>query len=86
MSIDRQMDKDVVHRYNRIPLNHRKERNNAICSNKDGPREAKPNKEKYIIYMWNLREMMQMNLCTKQKYTHRHRKQISVNKGESEEG
>ena len=43
MSIDRQMDKDVVHRYNRI-LSHRKEWNNAICCNMDGPREVKPKK------------------------------------------
>ena len=47
MSINRQMDKDVVHRYNGIPLNHRKEGNNAICSNMDGPREVKPDKDKY---------------------------------------
>ena len=28
-----------------------------------------------IIYMWNLKKMIQMNLFTKQKQTHRHRKQ-----------
>ena len=33
------MDKeDVVHIYNGILLDHKKERNNAICSNMDGPR------------------------------------------------
>ena len=38
MSIDRGMDKeDVVHKYNGILLNHKKEWINAICSNMDGP-------------------------------------------------
>ena len=33
------MDKDdVVHIYNGILLSHRKEQNNVICSNMDGPR------------------------------------------------
>ena len=40
MPIDRQMDKeDVVHIYNGILLSHKKEWNNAICSNIDGPRD-----------------------------------------------
>ena len=32
-------------------------------------------KDKYITYMWNLKKMIQMNLFTKQKPTHSHRKQ-----------
>ena len=28
-----------------------------------------------ITYMWNLKKMIQMNLFTRQKQTHRHRKQ-----------
>ena len=28
-----------------------------------------------ITYIWNLKKMIQMNLFTKQKQTHRHRKQ-----------
>ena len=28
-----------------------------------------------ITYVWNLKKMIQMNLYTKQKWTHRHRKQ-----------
>ena len=28
-----------------------------------------------ITYMWNLKKMIQMNLITKQKQTHRHREQ-----------
>ena len=39
MSTDRGMDKeDVVHIYNEILLSHKKEWNNTICSNMDGPR------------------------------------------------
>ena len=39
MSINRGMDKeDAVHMYNEILLGHKKEWNNAICSNMDGPR------------------------------------------------
>ena len=37
---------------------------------------SKPDKDKYdIAYMRNLKKMIQMNLSTKQKQTHRHRKQ-----------
>ena len=40
LSIDRWMDKeDVVYCYNGILLSHKKEWNNAICSNMDGPRD-----------------------------------------------
>ena len=38
MCINREMDKDVVHKYNGVLLDHKKEQNNAICSNMDGPR------------------------------------------------
>ena len=41
------MDKeDVVYIYNGILLNHRKEQNNAICSNMDGPKNSKSGKER----------------------------------------
>ena len=40
MSINRGMDKeDVVHIQDRIPLSHKKEQNNAICSKMSGPRD-----------------------------------------------
>ena len=65
MSIHRQMDKeDVVHIYNGILLNHKKEWNNAICSNMDGPRDyhtkwSQSERERQIpydiTYMWNLK-------------------------------
>ena len=58
------MDKeDVVHIYNGILLNYKKERNWVICRDVDGPREShtersKSEREKQISYinthMWNL--------------------------------
>ena len=64
MSIDRGMDKaDVVHIYNGILLSHKKEWNNAIYSNMDGPRDyptkwSKSDRERQIscdiTHMWNL--------------------------------
>ena len=65
MSINRGMDKkDVVHIYNGILLSHKKELNNAICSNMDGPRDchtewSKSDTERQIYdiaYMWNLKK------------------------------
>ena len=66
MSIDRWMDKeDVVHICNGISLIHKKEQNNAICSNMDGPRDdhtewSKSDRERQIsydiAYMWNLKK------------------------------
>ena len=50
----------------------------------DGPRDyhtkwSKSDRERQIsydiAYMWNLKKMIQMNLFTKQKQTHGHRKQ-----------
>ena len=58
------MDKDVVCLYNGILLSHKKECNNAMCSNTDGPRDyrtkwSKSKRERQIsedvIYMWSLK-------------------------------
>ena len=59
------MDKeDVVHIHSGILLSHKKEWNNAICSNMDGPRDyhtkwRKSERERQISYnitcMWNLK-------------------------------
>ena len=64
MSINRQMDKEeMVHIYNGILLSHKKERNNAICSNMGGHRNYhtklnKSDRERQIPYeitnMWNV--------------------------------
>ena len=57
MSISRWMDKeDVAYLYNGILLSHKKEQNNAICSNIGGPGDyqtkwSKPEKDKYIILL-----------------------------------
>ena len=63
MSTDRRMDKeDVVRIYNGILPRHKKEWNNVICSNMDGPRGyhakwSKSDRERQtsydITYMWN---------------------------------
>ena len=53
MPINRGMDKeDVVHICNGVLVGHKKEQNNAICSNMDGARVchtelSKSDKEKY---------------------------------------
>ena len=59
------MDKEgVVHIYNGILLSHKKEWNNVIYSNMEGPRDyhtkwSKSEREKQIphdiTYMWNLK-------------------------------
>ena len=55
----------MVHVYNGILLSHKKEWNNAICSNMDGPRDcqtegSKSDRERQIsydtAYMWNLKQ------------------------------
>ena len=65
----------TTHTHNGILLNCKKEWNNAIWSNMDGPRDhhtkgskSDREKDKYkITYLWNLKKMIQMNLFTKQK-------------------
>ena len=57
MSINRWKDKeDVVYIYNGILLSHKKEWNNTICSNIDGPRdyqqsEIKKRQKLYHLYV-----------------------------------
>ena len=66
----------MVHTYNGILFSHKKEQNNAICSNMDGPRDrhtewTRSDRERQIsyniAYMLNLKQGVQMNLPTKQK-------------------
>ena len=83
--MDRRMDKeDVVHIYNEILLGHKKNEimpfaatwmdlEIIILSKVKSDRERQISYD--ITYMWNLKKMIQMNLFTKQKSTHRHRKQ-----------
>ena len=60
-----------------ILLSCKKEWNNVICSNMAGPRDchtewskSEKDKDKYdIVYMWNLKKMVQMNLFTKKRVT-----------------
>ena len=63
MSINRGVDKeDVIYTYNGILFSYKKEWNNVICNNMDGPRDchtkwSQTENDKYphIAYMWNLR-------------------------------
>ena len=79
MSTDRSMDKDnVVHIHSGILFGHKKELNNAIFSNIDGPRDGhtkwsiyhtKSDRERQIshtAYIWNL-FLVKMNLFTNRK-------------------
>ena len=70
--------------YNGILLSQRKGCDNAIHSNMDEPRGycvkwsmlLRERQVSYdITYMQDLKKIMQMNLLTKLKQTHRHRKQ-----------
>ena len=84
IAINRGIEKeDVVHIYNGILLSHKKEWNNVICSSMVGPRDyqSKWNKSdkdkchmKSFIYQ-NLIKIIQKNLFTKQKQTHRFQNQ-----------
>ena len=84
MSTDRWMDKeDVVYIYNGILPGHKKEWNNVICGNMDGPRDyhtewSKSDRERQISYdithIWNLIKN-DLNELRKQKQTHRFWKQ-----------
>ena len=99
MSINRGINKeDVVHTYNGISLSYKKEENNSICIKKNRLRDcltewSKSDREQqmsYITYMQNLtksnkkREIIQMNLFTKQKDSHRCKTNLwlPVRKGE----
>ena len=62
MSINRGMDKEnVVHVYDGVLLGYKKEWNNAICSDMDGPKDChtewrKSDKDEYhIVHVWNLK-------------------------------
>ena len=86
----------MVYIYSGLLLSHKKEWNNAICTNMDGPRDyhptwSKSNRERKIsydiTYMWNLKKkMIKMNLFTKEKQTHRLREWIYGYRGEGWEG
>ena len=52
---------NVAHIYNGLLLSHKKEWNNAICSDMDGPGDChtewrESDKDKYITDMWDLKK------------------------------
>ena len=87
-------DEDVVHIRNEIPLNHKKEWNNAICNNMCGPRDdhakqSKSERERQIpcdiTYMWNLKHDAN-SLSMRQKYTHIQRTDLWLPRGREGRG
>ena len=73
-----------------MQLSLKKEWNNIICSNMDRPKIyytkwSKSDKERQISYdnfhMRNLKKMIEMNLFTKQKQTHRLRNESGYDEG-----
>ena len=93
MSIDRWMDKeDVAHIYNGILLSHKKEWNNAICSNMNGPRDNRTQWSKsdierqisyYITYMWNLKKLYKLTYLQNRNRLTDFENKFMVTKGES---
>ena len=73
MSTDRWMDKDVVCIYSGMLLSHKKEQNNANCSNMDGPRDyhtkwsVGQKQISYVSLVHVILKIIQINLLTKQK-------------------
>ena len=72
-----------THTHNVILLSYKQEWNNAICSNMYGPRDyhtkwSQSEREQQtlynVTYMWNIK--YDTNLFTKEKQTHRYRRQI----------
>ena len=79
-----------THTHTRISLSHEREGNIAICSNMDGSREyhskwSISDKEKTNIIWYHLyvesKNIIEMNLYTKQKQTHRQKINFWLPKG-----
>ena len=83
MPIEWWMNKDVVCTHDGISLHHRQEWNNALCSNRDGPRDEwsinKTAKDKYhiISLMWNLKKWYKWII-----YKQIHKTNFMITKGE----
>ena len=74
------LQEDVVHIYNGILLSHKKEQNNAICSNMDATGDyhtkwSESDRERQIpydiTYMWNLKKYKWTYLQKRNRLTHR---------------
>jgi len=82
----------ILYIYNGILLGHKKELNNAICSNLDWPRDyvkwSKPVKDKYhmILLIYGIKKKIKMTyLQNRIRLTDKENK-IMVTKGEGERG
>ena len=88
MSTDKGMDKeDVVHIYNEVLLSHKKNKMMPFAAIwmdqrlSDWVSKSEKNVSYDIAYMWNLNKRVQMNIFTKQKLSHRWRKQTDGYRG-----
>jgi len=94
MFIDRWTDKeDVVHIHNGILLSHKKEWNNAICSNMDGPgdyhtKQSKWERNKNTIWYHSYVESKIWHKWTylQNRQTHGHKEQVCSFQGWEEIG
>ena len=62
----------ILYIYNGIIHSHKKEWNNAICSDMDGPRAylikwSQTEKDKYYTYMWHLKYDTNELICKTEK-------------------
>ena len=86
-----------VHTYthNELLLSHKKEQNNAICSNMDGLRDCHTEWSKSdrkgqisydIAYMWNLKKWYKWTYLQNRNRVTDVKNKLTVNRGEGEEG
>ena len=83
----------MIYLYNGILLSHKKEGNNAICSNTDGLRDyhtkwSKPDRERQIsydiTYMWNLNKWYKWTYWQNSNWLTDIENKLIVTKGERE--
>ena len=90
-SINKCMKKRRVYVHSGILLRHKMKGNNAICSNMDGPRDYQVKiSQRLTLYKsltCGIYKIIQMNVFTIQKQTHRHRKEMyGYQRGKEVEG
>ena len=80
-AVEKWTKKTVRHIHNRVPLSHEKEQTNTACRSSDAPRdcrtewrEAQETNERHCLHV-EPKERVQVSSCTKQKQSHRGRKQ-----------
>ena len=75
-----------THKMKQWDISLKKEWNNAICTDMDGPinyhlKWSKLDKDKYIIYMWNLKKWYEWTYLQNRNRLNKYRKQTWLPKG-----